>query len=89
VKEIDMSVQEDERAAYAKSAQRDAQAVAGKLRALADRIDQLATAFPATDRPVSLAADIVNDYTQGVGGVGTHLWSLVKDAEDLAQAIKG
>jgi hypothetical protein len=69
------------------SARRAASNVAEKLRTLADRIERIGSDFATTDLPAAVAADIVGDFTQGVGSIGAVLWQVVRNAEDLAQTL--
>lgn len=69
------------------NARRAANNVAEKLRTLADRIEGIGSDFATTDRPAAVAADIVNDFTQGVGSIGAVLWQVVRNADDLAQVL--
>lgn len=71
---------------------RGLRAQADRLHALADGIDSYASAFPATSRPVSLAAEIVQTYAQAAatstGGLHVALASLVRTANVLDQVIR-
>lgn len=54
-----------------------------ELRHLADRLDLIATPLERGDgKAAQFAAEVVNDYTQGVGAAGARLWSLVRAAAD-------
>jgi hypothetical protein len=56
---------------------------AEKLEILAGRLRKSAEHFKKRDLrggATGVAADIVNDYVQGVGSQGTFLWSIVRDA---------
>lgn len=57
--------------------------VAEKLETLAARLRKEAEHFKRRDLrggASGVAADIVNDYVQGVGNQGTFLWTIVRDA---------
>jgi methyl-accepting chemotaxis protein len=58
-----------------------------KLRELADRIERRGSAFPKTRQPITLAADIVSEFTDGTGNMSSHLWNLIRDAEELAKEL--
>lgn len=58
--------------------------MAERLEKLAERLRLRAKAFANPHvNAVGLAADLVSDYTQGVGSQGTYLWGLVTDARTL------
>lgn len=72
---------------YVRNAQHQAEVVAQKLETLAARLRQLGeSGFNSTNRrtgAVGVAADIVSEFTQGVGNIGTFLWGVVHNAEHL------
>lgn len=54
-----------------------------ELRHLADRLDLIALPLERGDgKAAQVAAEIVNDYTQGAGAAGARLWSLIRAAAD-------
>lgn len=64
---------------------RQVDVVAEKLEQLAERLRRMALRFdaPARQTAVDVAAEIVNEYTQGVGAVGSFLWGTVHNANHL------
>lgn len=65
--------------------QHQVEVVAEKLEVLAARLRAQAKAFraPVRQTAVDVAAEIVNEYTQGVGSVGTFLQGVVHTANHL------
>jgi hypothetical protein len=86
-----MNENEVEQNALEASCIRQVELVAQHLRSLADRIERSSGAF-SKSKPLasSTAADIVSEYTQGVGSAGSRLWALVSDAShlDVSRATK-
>lgn len=63
-----------------------ASVTAEKLERVAKEIRRHAEYFAKTDLrggATGVAADIVNDYVQGIGSPGTFLWTIVRDAAEL------
>ncbi len=69
---------------YVDCARREYETVAGKLESLAARIREQSQ-YVGTGRTsaVHRAAEMVNDFTNGVGNLGTFLWGVVHAAEVL------
>lgn len=72
---------------YAQDAMRSVETIARELEELAGRLRAQVSGFNNPNlSAVGLAADIVSDYTQGVGSRGTRLWTLVHAAGLVDQA---
>jgi hypothetical protein len=72
------------RSEYVQYPKQDVQQIAAGLRVLADRLERRAEGFGDGANPVPLAAEIVSEFVQGVGNVGSSLGSLTTDAATLA-----
>lgn len=69
----------DENQSLREYAAQDVERVAVTLENLATRLRWTALQFK-TDRPAAeVVADIVNDYTQGIGQTGTIFWSIIRE----------
>lgn len=65
---------------------RNLERLAGRLRELAQRYESLSLATNVNvirSGAVGIAAEVVNEYTQGVGNNGTHIWQVIRGAQDL------
>lgn len=59
---------------------KEAGRIARSLTELAERISRAGSGFTNSDRPAAaIAADIANDYTQGVGAAGPILWGMIRE----------
>ena len=59
---------------------REGERLASRLTELAERITRVSKGFTSSDRPAAaIAADIVNDYTQGIGAAGPILWGMIRE----------
>lgn len=58
----------------------EAERLAGRLTDLASQISWTSSSFTNSDLPAAeIAASIVNEYTQGIGGVGPILWGMIRE----------
>jgi hypothetical protein len=71
----------------ANMAQHNVDTLADEMTALAKRLRIIARGFSTNHRSAtSVAADIVNDFTQGTGVLGSRLWGVVHNAGLADQA---
>lgn len=72
---------------YVAAAVRQVDTVARSLERLAERLRRLAERYEmagnARGGAVGVAAEVVNEYTQSIGGNGTYLWGVIRDAQEL------
>jgi len=78
---------------YITQAERSVEVIAHNLERLASRLRTLAGGYQhltVTTNPhvlrsgaVGVAAEIINEYTNGVGNNGTHLWDVIRNAQAL------
>lgn len=75
---------------YIECARREYETVAKKLEQLAVRVREQGQ-YVGTGRAsaVSRAADLMSEFTQGVGNIGTFLWGVVHNAEHLDRHRRG
>jgi hypothetical protein len=82
-----------DREARTRECVRNVDTVARNLERLANRLRQLAERYETypykrDGGASSVAAEVVSEYTVGVGNNGTHLWQVLESARELDNQIR-